>query len=38
VNGGFTAINGVKDDKGVDFKVGKVEIGIYRVKADKEVD
>jgi hypothetical protein len=28
VNGGFTTVDRVKDDEGVDFKVGKVEVGI----------
>ncbi len=36
-SGGF-AIDGIEAHERVDFEIGKVEIDVYRIEADEEVD
>jgi len=38
VNCGLTTIDGIKDNKRVDFKVCKVEINIDRIETDQEIN
>lgn len=38
MDGGGFAINAIEADERVDFEIGKVEIEVYRVEADEEVN
>ena len=38
MDGGGFAIDAIEAHEGVDFEIGKVEIDVYRIKADEEVD